>query len=193
MNFRYNYTGNPNFHILEYETLFFSENDNEWKKTKDRYSKELNRFTHDIVKVDNKRNQIRKRYDHIDYNYYEYDVDIDLLLKEPLKINCLRNFIIAKETTDNYTKYIGRVSKLSNINEKEKMSIQKMDWIGGLNFKLELGILFPEILKNLVIQNEKRDLEETFRFIIFDILDINKIFEKEIKEYNKIMNAKING
>ena len=194
MDFRYNYTGNPNPILgppyLEYETLFFSEKDKVWKKTKDRYDENLGKFIHDIVEVATSKKEIQKRNEYIDFNYYEYNVDIDLLLKEPIKINSLLNFITAKRTTDNYKDFISRVMKMEGINKYELSKINKLDWYGGLDFKLELGVLFPKLIEKLVIKNEKKDLEETFRFIVFDFLNINKILEKEIKEFNKIMNAK---
>ena len=190
MKFRYNYTGKVNpilgLPYLEYETLFFSETDNVWKKTKGEIKNR--NFVFEVVETDTKIKALQNG----NHNFYEYEIDIDQLICEPIKLNSLRNFIIAKRTTDKYKDYIGRVARLKNISKEDKYSIQKLDWYGGLNFKLELGVLFPKLLNELVIRDKKRDLEETFRFIIFDFLNINEILKKEIVEYNKIMNNKMN-
>lgn len=192
MKFRYNYTGRENQILkspyLEYETLFFSEKDQTWKKTKNRFDRDKGGFIHDIVIVDSERKSIQEIKNKIDFNFYEYEIDIDLLLKFPIKINCLRNFIIAYKTTVNYREYVSKIYNLPGLNKEDIKS--EMNWYGGLDINLELGILFPDIFEKITTKGEKRDLKETFRFIVFDYLDINKILEHEIKNYNKIMNSK---
>lgn len=189
MKFKYYTEGKPNeilgFPYLQHETLYFCEKDSVWKKTKSRI--ESGEIIHDIVNVEKERRIINAN----NYNFYDYEVNVDILLKSPIKAYCLRNFIIAKTATDNYRLYIGRVGRLSGIDNEEFLSITKLDCFGGLDLNLELGILFPDLLESLVIRNEKKNLEETFRFIIFDHLDINEMLKAELKEYNAIMNRKM--
>ena len=63
MKFRYNYTGNENpilkLPYLEYETLFYSEKDNIWKKTKS-IIKDM-KFVFEEAKTDKKRKLIQKK------------------------------------------------------------------------------------------------------------------------------------
>ncbi len=186
MKFRYSYTGffNKIFGepYLEYETLFLK--DGIWRKTKSIYDESKKKYIYPSINVDKKRRIVNTHRNYENYNFYEYEIDIDYLEQEPYKLKALQNIILAKRTTDNYKDFIAKVLR------KHKNFEISHNWYGGLDFLQELGILFPKIYKE-IYGNGRCDLEATFHFLCFDIIDFNKILAPDLKNYNKMLNEKI--
>ena len=136
--------------------------------------------------IENKILQKRKTFNgEIIYDriYCEFEIDIEKLKKEPIKLLALRHLLIAIKTTRNYQVFQGKILR-KYPNEKTNN-----DWYSGFDFNIEVGLLFPKIYQKIYMNTDlKVDLMDLFEFIT-DNIDFNKIFENDRKKIKKIKDS----
>ena len=188
MKFRYNYTGEQNeFRRPLMETIFFDEKDNKWK-TLEYYFKDF-KTLYPEAKTFEKREIIPESVNHEYfqelYNFYEYEIDLDIFYKNPLNTRAFSNWILAVKMNERYRKLTSEIYK---IEECKHLSI--MDFYGKLGKTetcTELSLFFPDLYEEFCEKREViADMFITMEFILTMAVNMNKVLSKQIERKAEI-------
>jgi len=182
MIFRYQYTGEKRdgyFNKPIYTTTFLDKK-GVWRSV----HKELadNKYTYPIAE------QMADRYllsDDEDlygyYNYYEYEIDLDIFYRKPTETKLLYNYWLFKKMNSKYRELRFTIRTDKRLDMSMRKEYSKLDWYGmdePHDFKVELAMFFPFLTEQL--PKKMFDIMETFVFILENI-----DYQKLLRQYHK--------